>query len=746
MNKVASLTIFGAKTGNETGVSAKDEQGLLAFSLDPKFTEGRPYFYIQYFPYYGGEQGVQGGRQLGGGFDRNSYTAERRISRFTYDSATHSIAPGSEKVIMSWRTQVYSCCHVGASMAWDSAGNLYVTNGDNTGNNPNGADGGYTNSDEQYTIPCPGAAPLTACGTADHPGTSFADARQTSGNTNAYEGKIIRIHPLDDPGDTPGVGTTYTIPGANAPNGGNLYAPDSDAVVSGKAKPEVFAMGVRNDYTIHIDPKTDAITTAWVGPDQGTDSSIWGPAKTENAVMFNKAGNFGWPFCQAGRWDYRAKLPGTAPGVAAPFGAVPGTVGGGVDGQTGAYWDCGQDLENDSPYNTGLKTVPKAQPTNVYYGPQGGCYGYKVNANGVPLSPDTNTAPSPQITRACPWANGGSQAPIDGGIYRKPAGDHPTAWPSYWDGRWFLVDFAGANNMRHALLMDPATQYKGGQPVSADSLYGIMPTSLWGGNRVIHMDWGPDGDLYVLTYSGSNFTISNANDALWRVSYTGGADTPGADPKATPAANSASVTFGVGASGGVSYAWKFDDGGTATGADATHAFLTGGTHTATLTVTYADGATDSKDISFTVPPSASTTVGGDVPATLALSLGSPASFGAFTPGVTKTYDASLAANVVSTAGDAALSVVDPATLAPGRLLNGTFALPSALRAKATDAANTGTAFAGLSGSPLSLLTYSAPVSNDAVNVQFQQAIDASDALRTGSYAKTLTFTLSTTTP
>ena len=45
-----------------------------------------------------------------------------------------------------------------------------------------------------------------------------------------------------------------------------------------------------------------------------------------------------------------------------------------------------------------------------------------------------------------------------------------------------------------------------------------------------------------------------------------------------------------------------------------------------------------------------------------------------------------------------------------------------------------------------MLTYAAPVSNDAVTVTFQQAIAAADALRTGSYGKTLTFTLSTTTP
>ena len=39
-----------------------------------------------------------------------------------------------------------------------------------------------------------------------------------------------------------------------------------------------------------------------------------------------------------------------------------------------------------------------------------------------------------------------------------------------------------------------------------------------------------------------------------------------------------------------------------------------------------------------------------------------------------------------------------------------------------------------------------PVSNDVVDVTFKQAIGAGDALRTGTYSKTLTLTLSTTSP
>ncbi len=140
--------------------------------------------------------------------------------------------------------------------------------------------------------------------------------------------------------------------------------------------------------------------------------------------------------------------------------------------------------------------------------------------------------------------------------------------------------------------------------------------------------------------------------------------------------------------------------------------------------------------------------GGVVPATLSLSLGTPASFGAFIPGVARPYTAGMTANVISTAGDALLSVADPSSTATGRLVNGSFALTQPLDVMATSAGGTGGALAPLSGdgSPRSLLTYTGPVSNDAVSITFSQSIGATEALRTGSYSKTLVFTLSTTNP
>jgi hypothetical protein len=175
----------------------------------------------------------------------------------------------------------------------------------------------------------------------------------------------------------------------------------------------------------------------------------------------------------------------------------------------------------------------------------------------------------------------------------------------------------------------------------------------------------------------------------------------------------------------------------------------GDTITLTATITDSSGQTSVVSTEVDVPAITTDTPGivtGSVPATLSLSIGAPASFGAFTPGLAKTYTASTTANVVSTAGDALLSVVDPSATAPGHLVNGTFALPSALQAQARNAANTGTAFNPVSGTPLNLLTWSAPISNDELTLEFAQPLAATDPLRTGTYAKTLTFTLSTTTP
>src|SRR5262249_20556348 len=128
-----------------------------------------------------------------------------------------------------------------------------------------------------------------------------------------------------------------------------------------------------------------------------------------------------------------------------------------------------------------------------------------------------------------------------------------------------------------------------------------------------------------------------------------------------------------------------------------------------------------------VPPATSVQQGGGasgaVPATLSLTVGAPATFGAFTAGIDKTYTGQTTANVISTAADAALSVT-----AAGHMANGAFTLADPL------------------GINVSKTAWTGPASNDPVTIGLSQHIGASEPLRTGGYATSLTLTLSTTTP
>ena len=100
--------------------------------------------------------------------------------------------------------------------------------------------------------------------------------------------------------------------------------------------------------------------------------------------------------------------------------------------------------------------------------------------------------------------------------------------------------------------------------------------------------------------------------------------------------------------------------------------------------------------------------------------------------------------MTSSAGDAQLSVLDASADHPGHLVNGTFSLANALQVAA-------------GSSPFApLRADNGPLQPEVVDdagqqrrdrrSAFKQTIDAGEGLRTGTYGKTLTFTLSTTAP
>ena len=276
----------------------KMEYGLLGITVAPDFdTTG--HIYLQYFPSFN-----PASKPAGLPLERRvSKMSRPRISRFTIDLDTKQLDLDSEVRIFEYDAQIYSCCHVGGGMGFDSEGNLYVTTGDT--NSSQGSDG-YSGNNPVAKCPTgPDNQPSsTHCGTANY---SYQDARRTAGNTNDYNGKMLRFRPLPDipDGEQPavGVGTTYALPTEGSPNGPNLFSGTEGN--GNQAKPEIYAMGLRNPSRLYVDPVTDVPYSAWVGPDAGAPSTTLGPSTYENAAQIDRAGNYGWPYCMGNAQAYR---------------------------------------------------------------------------------------------------------------------------------------------------------------------------------------------------------------------------------------------------------------------------------------------------------------------------------------------------------------------------------------------------------------------------------------------------------
>ncbi len=194
--------------------------------------------------------------------------------------------------------------------------------------------------------------------------------------------------------------------------------------------------------------------------------------------------------------------------------------------------------------------------------------------------------------------------------------------------------------------------------------------------------------------------------------------------------------------------------GTTTGGNINTTF-TVDTQKSNLQLPIVGGGISAEESGGFAPQTVDTSVGATVPSSLALSVGNATpAFGTFTPGVAQTYSTSVAATVTTTAQSSTLSASDGSTTFPGHLVNtstgGPYSMVQGLQVDATStnpAATGGGVFSDLSlHNPATILSYSQPVSNDAVTLGFQQGVGATDPLRTGSYAKTITYTLSTTTP
>jgi hypothetical protein len=742
---------YGAP-GNKTTVATIDtradhglsEDGVLGFTLQPGFDLADPNK-RNVFVYYSPRPGAGDNWPAGNASPPAQVVGYNQISRFTLSADGTSAVAGSERVILRVpKVKIGGGNpsgfpggptdggpgHVGG------AGNLYLGVGDDVSPNAPGH-GGY--------------APM------DYRAKERWDARKTSANSADLRGKVLRIRPTLDliaPGTQPGAGNTYSIPA------GNLFPEGTP-----KTRPEIFAMGFRQPFTLHTDPKNPG--TVGVGEychDTQTDRLDRSPAGTCEWNLLNKPGNHGWPFCVGDnspansmtRWNYAGNVT-TGQKYDCSQEQVPSDIRWAPEGQTPV-----------EPTFDGLDTLPKPEKATVWK--------KYVPSSGVP-NPGTQSAMD-----FGDMSDGGMQ-PIAGPIYRYNANTASSgAFPAYYDGSW-LINNRGTN--LGGFWKEVKLRQDNNEMLRVNDW---LPANFAGSaanqqnSMVIGTQFGDDGALYMTRYPVTCCrpgATSNTAVQIVKVSFESYEETTAPTPtvELDPATPGAGRTYADPVTLKFSATDAAGDGQIRAGVDyiehrvilngaagdwvrTSHVGLTnlataqaavGGDIAAPVQGNYvieyrsADrggNLSDTKSVSFTIfrPVSVTQQVKATVSSALALVV-NPIDLGSFVPGVTQTYTGSGTATVTSSWADARLTVHDATGVTPGRLTNGTVTLASAVQA--TTAAGT---WANVTANPLALRTWSTPVANQNVNLPFRQSIASTEALASGGYSKALTFTLTTTTP
>lgn len=311
--------------------------------------------------------------------------------------------------------------HASGAMAWDNAGNLLWGLGDNS-------------RPTQY-------APIS--------NTDMSiDSRRSAASSNSLHGKILRIRPEPAGG--------YSIPA------GNLFAESPGGQSdTGKTRPEIYAMGFRNPWSLAYDRLTGWLLEGEVGPDAMGPGEGQGPAANEEINLVKTPGNYGWPFFAGHNLSYR-------------------------DG--GAAFN--PDLPvNESPFNTGIRNLPPARPALLAWSHDG---------------------KSPDETR---WISMGGRdgTGMVGPIYRYDPGLASTLkLPPHFEGVFFLMDWERSSFLSASLDSS-------GNVTSVRKPFGAMTFS----NPIGAAIGTRDGALYVIEYGTNIMFQSPSTQKISRIEYTG---------------------------------------------------------------------------------------------------------------------------------------------------------------------------------------------------------------------------------
>ncbi|PSL06984.1 glucose/arabinose dehydrogenase [Haloactinopolyspora alba] len=520
LHTARSGQVYYTAAAGETSLAAEvpvydfREDGMQGIALDPNFEENR-WVYLYYSPVLGTPEGEVAHSSLDPSV-WEAYEGHNNLSRFKFVDGQLDLE--SEQVVMQVPQDRGNCCHHGGDIDFDADGNLYLSTGDDS--DPFESNG-YSPIDDR----------------ADR--APQFDARRTSGNTNDLRGKILRISVNAD--------GSYTVPE------GNMFPESADT--EDKTRPEIYAMGFRNPFRISVDEPTGDVWVGDYGPDSGS-AGRYGPAGQVEFNRITEPGNFGWPFCTGKNTPEETYVERE---FTAYYGEDPNTgepdPNDGMNDPIGEKFDCAGGPTNDSVLNTGLSTLPPAEPAWIPY-------------NGGSVAE----------------FGSGSESPMGGPVYRyDPQLESQTKFPEYYDGQFFGYEFGRQWIKNISVAEDGSPQH-----------IGAFSDGVVDNTQLMDLEFGPQGSLYVLDY-GTGFFGGDENSALYRVDYVKGTRSPEAMASASPTSGQAPLTVEFTSEGSndpdpgdtLSYAWDFDGDGTTDSTEqaASYTYTENGEYTATLTVT-----------------------------------------------------------------------------------------------------------------------------------------------------------------
>jgi cytochrome c len=333
------------------------------------------------------------------------------------------------------------------------------------------------------------------------------------------------------------------------PNG-SYTVPEGNLFPNGtpQTRPEIYTMGHRNPYRIAIDKRTGFVYWGDVGPDAPADSAERGPAGHDEIGQARRAGNFGWPHFVADNKAY--------------FDVDFATM------KAGPRFDPARPM-NTSPNNTGLTELPPAERAFIWY-PYG---------------------PSAEF----PIVGSGGRTAMAGPVYhRDDFRNAARPFPAYYDGKLFIYEW-----MRGWIIA--VTMDEQGNLASMERFMSSHKFS-----NPIDMEFGPNGDLYVLEY-GTAWFQGNDDARVVRIEYTAGNRKPVVAVGVDKPAGATPLTVALSSVGttdldddSLRYEWSISRAQATvrklSGPNPTFTFATPGVYTASLVVTDAQGARDSAKV------------------------------------------------------------------------------------------------------------------------------------------------------